>query len=1227
MANYFKTQKTQIRKRSYWFVLLLFVGANFVSILSPALSVAVLPLVQPATLYAQDEPDPEDALSTFTSVPSIEDSSVTAELLDKWLDQQAQALLDQMNANQRVGQLFVITFEGDHEQLAPKNAGAPLEQFIQEYHIGGVVISAYYRNFINISDDHKNRYVSTPMQVATLNTKLQASAYGWRLSAEQAADIISGTTPLTQSLKLSKQFDDVSVHVPLFIAVHQDGDDLPTAQLRSGFTPLPTQMALGSTWDPELVRNVGEVVGQELSAVGVNLLLGPHLDIVELPRPDPVGTLGAYSFGGSPFWVSEMGQAYIAGIHRGSTGAVATIAKHFPGEGDVDRLPDQEVATIQRSEEELQQLTLYPFKRVTRHPPMPFLPESEVPAIDPASESDFVDDIPGEEPSNFLSITEGLMSSHMRYSAIQSRETPLSLSTELQELLEQDDFAAWHQGGGLVMSNALGVSAIRSYYDPTLTIFPFLQAAVEAFTAGNDLLYIDRFSNDVSWDATRSNVRETIKLFRRRYEEDSDFAALVDESVRRILRLKLRLYGNPSANDLAALQNPANDLPDVIIGSEDAASIQPPSVGVQRNGILQNPDQLTDVIGEITDPSPDEEMSLQEIIPLADVLLRSERFARLQDPEVQSASEAVIRKAARQSITLLHSASEDYVPDDNAQILIFTDSRFVEECQACRKQAMLAPDTIADIIIRLYGPDSTARFKTTQIKSATFSDLSQLLAESEIGGSNLPPSIPGNIPPEPDESGLNESASVTGSTPSKPVGMPDIEGEPESIDTSELKKLINNADWLIFAMLDVDSENEPDSTALKRFLSQRGEEVREKNLAVFALNAPYFLDATEISKLTVYFGVSSKIQPFLEAAVRALFEGYTLDGSPAVSVPGTRYQNLAERLLPSPEQSIDLKLYDQESVLLADTGRDDENGESTILVAQNASLNLIAGPIVDFNEKSVADGTEVLFTFDYPEEDGRSEFSRSTIQRGSATGRLERLRVGTLHISASSGDATSKEIVIKVEAPTPVPTEIPTEAPTEVPTEIPAETPTAIPTMTPVVMTLIPTATETPIEMVVISATQILITPNVDAVLSPILSSTIEDKIGSTVDNTTDKTTEASSATSPATEIPALGGDNPTQDPRVARFTTLVATLAVMLFSLTLFVTATLRVLPRKTLVHHALWAVNAGLAIYVLYALRLIPGFDSVHRYLGIWDGAILVLSVMLLTLLWLQLRSHDEV
>ena len=154
--------------------------------------------------------------------------------------------------------------------------------------------------------------------------------------------------------------------MPLFIGISQEGDGTPYDQILSGLTPLPSQMAMGATWNTEMARQVGTVAGSELSALGFNLFLGPSLDVVEAPNPSAQIDLGTRVFGGDPFWVGEMGKAYISGLHTGSSSRMVVVAKHFPGRGDSDRSPEEEVPTVRKSLEQLKQIELSPFLAVTQ---------------------------------------------------------------------------------------------------------------------------------------------------------------------------------------------------------------------------------------------------------------------------------------------------------------------------------------------------------------------------------------------------------------------------------------------------------------------------------------------------------------------------------------------------------------------------------------------------------------------------------------------------------------------------------------------------------------------------------------------------------------------------------------------------------------------------------------------------------------------------------------------
>ena len=72
---------------------------------------------------------------------------------------------------------------------------------------------------------------------------------------------------------------------------------------------------------------------------------------------------------------------------------------------------------------------------------------------------------------------------------------------------------------------------------------------------------------------------------------------------------------------------------------------------------------------------------------------------------------------------------------------------------------------------------------------------------------------------------------------------------------------------------------------------------------MLAFNAPYYLDTTEITKLTAYFGLYSKTAPHVESAVRALFGEADFPGASPVSIEGIGYE-LVDVLSPDPDHEL-----------------------------------------------------------------------------------------------------------------------------------------------------------------------------------------------------------------------------------------------------------------------------------------------------------------------------------
>ncbi|MBN2369046.1 MAG: glycoside hydrolase family 3 C-terminal domain-containing protein [Vicinamibacteria bacterium] len=85
---------------------------------------------------------------------------------------------------------------------------------------------------------------------------------------------------------------------------------------------LPVSIALASTWNPELARKYGEVVGQEARKRGKHVMLGPGVNIMRTPL---CGRNFEY-MGEDPFLAARLAVAYIEGVQsRG----IASCVKHF----------------------------------------------------------------------------------------------------------------------------------------------------------------------------------------------------------------------------------------------------------------------------------------------------------------------------------------------------------------------------------------------------------------------------------------------------------------------------------------------------------------------------------------------------------------------------------------------------------------------------------------------------------------------------------------------------------------------------------------------------------------------------------------------------------------------------------------------------------------------------------------------------------------------------------
>ncbi|WKW46823.1 glycoside hydrolase family 3 N-terminal domain-containing protein [Myroides sp. JBRI-B21084] len=292
---------------------------------------------------------------------------------EKWVD----SVYNQMSFNEKVGQLFMVAAYSNRDSKHLQD----LLDLVKTKNIGGVIF-----------------FQGGPGRQASMTNKLNA---------------------------VSK--------VPLFVGIDAEwglGMRLDSTHV------YPWNLNLGAIQNNNLIKQMGQQMGEQAKRLGVHFMFAPVVDINTNPL-NPI--ISNRSFGESKDNVANKATALMQGLQSEN---VFATAKHFPGHGDTATDSHHSLPKIDFDKKRLDYIELYPYKKL---------------------------------------IKDGLASvmvAHLSVPALESQPgvpTSLSYNTITNVLKNDLNFK------GLIFTDALNMKGVANHKSPG-------EVDLAAFLAGNDVL-------------------------------------------------------------------------------------------------------------------------------------------------------------------------------------------------------------------------------------------------------------------------------------------------------------------------------------------------------------------------------------------------------------------------------------------------------------------------------------------------------------------------------------------------------------------------------------------------------------------------------------------------------------------------------------------------------------------------------------------------------------------
>ena len=375
-----------------------------------------------ATVCAGEEPDQIREFSLGDIVTTEEAAAQPAGPAPVETGDAVDQQLEAMDLRRRIAQLMLVTLQGSPQPDSQDRA------LLKRLPPGGVVVPQMLR----------------PDTVADYTKALRALA-----AADEAG-------------------------IPLLIGTNLFNLPLRRKESSEFFPPLPSLLGLAATGDRGAADSLADIMGEQLSLMGCNFLLGPSLSLAPT-IPEAPGTIQC--LGSDAGYAAEVAGAFVGAL---AEHGVLTMPMHFPG-GAANRA-EKRPAVLLTPANLLPVRDLLPFRQAIEDDvPLIHVGNTLVPTIDPTGE-------------------------------------PASLSPQVMTRLLRD--ALGYEG--IIVAGPFDVPEIAQKCSPS-------EAAVRALQAGADMLY---------WQSAGQGVVKVIDYIAGVVEDGALSEESINASCRRILQMK-----------------------------------------------------------------------------------------------------------------------------------------------------------------------------------------------------------------------------------------------------------------------------------------------------------------------------------------------------------------------------------------------------------------------------------------------------------------------------------------------------------------------------------------------------------------------------------------------------------------------------------------------------------------------------------------------------------------